>query len=184
MAASLIAGRNTSRVHQAAVERTDTYHVRADNMKLNVQGDNVKFLLDCVIGKSGKMIAAELKSCLRIRNAGKPVVAVSETHGNASAQFNAGHDLAIGSVTDGCCNLLQFTASRIGQAMQPVVKAGGDLLACLQSRLPSSARANQNRQEFGRPQTRGSAPRSLSRGRSSSGVSGICVPCTWACTHD
>ena len=41
--------------------------------------------------------------------------------------------------------------------MKPIVIAGGNLLTRLQCRLSRSARANQNGQEFGRPQTRGPA---------------------------
>jgi len=70
-----------ARVNQATVKRTNAYQVRADDMKLDVQGDNVKFLLGRVIGPPGKLVAAELKSLDGVRDAGNAVLVLGETHG-------------------------------------------------------------------------------------------------------
>jgi hypothetical protein len=95
-----------ARVYQAAVKGTHAYQVRADDLKLRVQGDNVKFLLGRVIGPSGKLVAAEPKSVDGVGDAGNAVLVLGKTRGDAPAQLNAGNDLAICGLADGCRNVL------------------------------------------------------------------------------
>jgi hypothetical protein len=87
-------------MNQAAVERAHADQMRADNLKLNIQGDDVKFLLGRVTCLSGKLVTAELKGIDRVRDAGQAFLVFGKTRGDAPAQFDAGHDLAISGLAE------------------------------------------------------------------------------------
>jgi hypothetical protein len=59
-----------ARMNQAAIECANADQMRADNLKLDIQGDDVKFLLGRIACLSSKLVTAELKSVVRIRDAG------------------------------------------------------------------------------------------------------------------
>jgi hypothetical protein len=94
-----------ARMNQAPVERADAYQMGADHMKLDVQGDNVKFLLDCIVRPSGEVIPAEPDRLDGVRDTDGAALVLRKAHGHSPAQLNAGHDLAIRGFADGCRDL-------------------------------------------------------------------------------
>jgi hypothetical protein len=47
-----------ARMNQAAVKRADAYQMGPHNLKLNIQGDNMKFLLGRITLLAGKLVTA------------------------------------------------------------------------------------------------------------------------------
>ena len=123
---------------KAGVESADRNLMRADNLVLRVETDDMKFFAIGIPGKSRKSRQAIVFRILTSTNSPYGLT-IALRLGDATTQLDTGHNLAVGGSRDSRTDLLEFAGGSRRKILEVLTELGGDFFASADCRFARSS---------------------------------------------